>query len=277
MTITRGGVTQTTDPLGQHWGFTGRFQDEESGLWYYRARYYDSERGRFMQRDPLGYAGEANLFEYVASNATNSVDPSGLEPANAEQIAEWESDHGDEADHWMDKKGGDRYWWLCWLASFHAEQQSATTDIVKKWKPVFELAEIYKWINKVKSTKPANIGVLAGALGTMVSDIKLRFAQAKAATAERAVECSAENAEHQAGRSGTIGRGREGVSWPGFFTRQDGGDGGPRPHRRIDDLGDLGRPHRIAKVRGSGQFQVRSHLGARPNDNLVAVGGGTLA
>jgi len=78
MTITRGGVTQTSDPLGQHWGFTGRFQDEESGLWYYRARYYDSERGRFMQRDPLGYSEGPSLFVYADNRPATQRDPMGL-------------------------------------------------------------------------------------------------------------------------------------------------------------------------------------------------------
>ena len=53
-TITRGGTPQSSDPLGNHWTFTGRFLDEEAGLLYYRARYYDPTLGRFLQRDPLG-------------------------------------------------------------------------------------------------------------------------------------------------------------------------------------------------------------------------------
>jgi RHS repeat-associated protein len=54
--ITRGGTPQSSDPLGNHWTFTGRFLDEETGLLYYRARYYDPVTGRFLQRDPLGCA-----------------------------------------------------------------------------------------------------------------------------------------------------------------------------------------------------------------------------
>ena len=80
VTITRNGQTQTSDPLGQHWGYTGRFQDAESGLWYYRARYYDSSRGRFLQRDPLGYAAGPQLYGYVDCNPINSGDPRGLAP-----------------------------------------------------------------------------------------------------------------------------------------------------------------------------------------------------
>jgi RHS repeat-associated protein len=79
VTITRLGVPQSSDPLGSHWTFTGRFLDEETELLYYRARSYDPATGRFLQRDPLGYAPGANLFEYVASSPISRADPSGLE------------------------------------------------------------------------------------------------------------------------------------------------------------------------------------------------------
>ena len=79
MTITRGGATQTTDPLGQFWGYTGRFSDEETELWYYRARAYDPSRGRFLQRDPAGYSEGPSLYEYAASRPNSARDPSGLE------------------------------------------------------------------------------------------------------------------------------------------------------------------------------------------------------
>jgi RHS repeat-associated protein len=78
-TITVGGTPQANDPLGQHWAFTGRFLDEESGLLYYRARYYDPGTGRFLQRDPLGYSVGPNCFEYCGSRPAVARDPTGLE------------------------------------------------------------------------------------------------------------------------------------------------------------------------------------------------------
>lgn len=57
--------------------FTGRYYDQETQLYYYRARCYHPELGRFISRDPLGYNAGANLYEYGASNPTNTVDPSG--------------------------------------------------------------------------------------------------------------------------------------------------------------------------------------------------------
>ena len=59
--------------------FTSRVYDKESGLYYYRARYYDSKTGRFMQKDPLMEVMKKgkNLYVYVEDNPVNFVDPSG--------------------------------------------------------------------------------------------------------------------------------------------------------------------------------------------------------
>lgn len=63
--------------------FTSRELDEETGLYFYRARYYDSIKGRFLQRDPLLYVERSNLYglnlyEYVHSHPTRYIDLLGL-------------------------------------------------------------------------------------------------------------------------------------------------------------------------------------------------------
>ena len=63
--------------IGNPYLFTGRQLDEETGLYFYRARHYDTEKGRFLQRDPQGYVDGVNLYEYVRSRPTFSTDPSG--------------------------------------------------------------------------------------------------------------------------------------------------------------------------------------------------------
>jgi RHS repeat-associated protein len=65
--------------VGNPWMFTGRQLDEDTGLYYYRARYYDSVKGRFLQRDFEGYVDGMNLYEYVGDNPVQGLDPSGLE------------------------------------------------------------------------------------------------------------------------------------------------------------------------------------------------------
>jgi len=49
---------------GNPYRFTGRRYDEESGLYYYRARMYAPAIGRFMQTDPIGYADSMNREQH---------------------------------------------------------------------------------------------------------------------------------------------------------------------------------------------------------------------
>lgn len=65
--------------IGNPWMFTGRQFDEEDGLYFYRARYHDSAKGRFLQRDSLEYQDGLNLYQYVRSNPTRFTDPEGTE------------------------------------------------------------------------------------------------------------------------------------------------------------------------------------------------------
>ena len=64
--------------VGNPYLFTGRQLDEETGLYYYRARYDDSRKGRFLQRNPFGYVDGMNLYEYVRSNPSTAREPRGL-------------------------------------------------------------------------------------------------------------------------------------------------------------------------------------------------------
>lgn len=64
--------------VGNPYLFTGREYDPESGLYYYRNRYYSPELGRFLEPDPLGYTDGMNLYAYVNQNPVNYVDPMGL-------------------------------------------------------------------------------------------------------------------------------------------------------------------------------------------------------
>ncbi|HPC96721.1 MAG TPA: RHS repeat-associated core domain-containing protein [Sedimentisphaerales bacterium] len=59
--------------------FTGHEFDTETGLYYYRARYYNPTIGRFLQTDPIGYEGGMNMFGYCGNNSLNCVDPLGLD------------------------------------------------------------------------------------------------------------------------------------------------------------------------------------------------------
>lgn len=60
--------------------FTGR-EDDNSGLVYYRARYYNPRLQRFIAEDPLEFfGGDTNLYAYTGNRPTNFTDPSGNNP-----------------------------------------------------------------------------------------------------------------------------------------------------------------------------------------------------
>ncbi len=70
-------AAEDPDFLTNPYMFTGRRFDIETGLYYYRARYYNPYIGRFLQTDPVGYGAGINWYAYCGNNPLNMVDPSG--------------------------------------------------------------------------------------------------------------------------------------------------------------------------------------------------------
>jgi len=82
-------------------GQYGYYYDVETGLVLLTHRYYDPQNGRFLTRDPVGYAGGLNLYSLGLYNPVNNQDPNGTDvkaPGFAESlIPVWGS--GREAIH----------------------------------------------------------------------------------------------------------------------------------------------------------------------------------
>ncbi len=73
-------ISESNPTFGDRFKFTGREFDRETGLYYYRARYYDPVTGEFVNEDPLGFAADdTNLQRYVGNDPVNSTDPLGLQ------------------------------------------------------------------------------------------------------------------------------------------------------------------------------------------------------
>ncbi len=74
-----GNLMSLWDPsFVQPYTYTGRENDPETGLMYYRARYYDPLAGRFISEDPIRFAEGMNVYSYVRNRPNALRDPSGL-------------------------------------------------------------------------------------------------------------------------------------------------------------------------------------------------------
>lgn len=63
-------------------GFTGKAYDADMGLYYFNARWYDSELGRFISEDPVFNPNMSQLYIYCVNKPLVSTDPTGKTPCN---------------------------------------------------------------------------------------------------------------------------------------------------------------------------------------------------
>jgi len=96
----------TVTPNASPFQYVGR-ENDGTGLYYCRARYYDPIRSRFIGEDPIGFRGGANFFAYVANDPLGGRDPLGLviECIRRLMLVTAYSDTGPGSD-WPYYKGG---------------------------------------------------------------------------------------------------------------------------------------------------------------------------
>lgn len=93
------GETVTTAGDGQNNSiqYTAR-ENDSTGLYYYRARFYDPLLKRFISEDPIGLRGGMNASEYVGGNPISKKDPRGLQ-ASPEEMGPPSSTRSDGNAH----------------------------------------------------------------------------------------------------------------------------------------------------------------------------------
>ena len=81
-----GKLTASTGTLTNPVQYTAREFDSETGLNYYRTRYYDPNTGRFLSEDPVSFDSGINFYRYVTNSPVNATDPSG---EGSEAVLPW--------------------------------------------------------------------------------------------------------------------------------------------------------------------------------------------
>lgn len=82
-------ATNSSEAIANPFKYVGRFgvMTDAGDLLYMRARYYAPSIGRFINKDPIGFAGGMNLYGYVGNNPTTNIDPLGLQTWESIAIA----------------------------------------------------------------------------------------------------------------------------------------------------------------------------------------------
>ena len=69
--------------------FSTKYYDTEARLYYYGYRYYSSDMGRWLSRDPIEEQGGLNLYGFVNNDPVNSVDSDGRSIWDLQMFAKW--------------------------------------------------------------------------------------------------------------------------------------------------------------------------------------------
>ena len=108
-----GKLSASTGTTANPFQYTGREFDSETGIYEYRARYYDQGVGRFLGEDPMRFAIAPNFYPYVQNDPVGHIDPSGLCPCGYHSVQLYLS--GSDY-HWyrQDSNGGwsSKHGWL---------------------------------------------------------------------------------------------------------------------------------------------------------------------
>ncbi|HKO48583.1 MAG TPA: RHS repeat-associated core domain-containing protein [Polyangiaceae bacterium] len=100
-----GVVVSDSNPGFQPFGFAGGLYDPITGLVRFGARDYDAEIGRWVAKDPIGFAGGTNAYQYAAGDPINFVDSTGLDPSS--QQCQSLKRKIDNIQHEIDKRIGE--------------------------------------------------------------------------------------------------------------------------------------------------------------------------
>ncbi len=109
----------------------GQFEDEETGLYYNRFRYYDPEGGQYVSQDPIGLDGGNRLYGYV-SDSSSLIDPFGLASCKSNAIVLGEGmTRVRMAVKDLQSKGVPARWYQAWGKNFPKDRLMTPVELAK--------------------------------------------------------------------------------------------------------------------------------------------------
>jgi len=105
-----GNLTTSTGSITNRFQYTGREFDSETGIYYYRARYFDSNLGRFIGEDFLRLGDARNFYIYAINSPILYFDPYGLCPWQVRQRP-LAGKLGNAVKHWDDPPPSHKYFY----------------------------------------------------------------------------------------------------------------------------------------------------------------------
>ena len=134
--------------------FTGKFFDKDIGLYYFNARWYDAETGKFVTQDPARDGG--NWWNYCCSNPVTYIDPDGM------KINNLTDDQWEQVKNTKDNLVSN-------LNILVVRIQDANYDVEKLDSSILTAAK--KYLTSEFGTLPADLSVLASTLKDLSNHI----------------------------------------------------------------------------------------------------------
>ncbi len=138
------GQTTVSGTTTNAFQYTGR-ENDGTGLFYYRARYYSPQLRRFIQEDSIGLSAGINFYAYVGNRPTLATDPFGLFTADvhrqiaarALELEGFSADFISRVTNWDQRTDRDYHAFDVNFAHIHGQIQNEDRwreDVVENWK-----------------------------------------------------------------------------------------------------------------------------------------------